>query len=49
VAYWVEDGTLNYITPQGEHNQVSLPLIDRDTTARLNRGSRFQLHLPAAG
>ena len=46
VAYWVEGGTLNYITPQGRHNQVSLPLIDRETTARLNRGSKFQLHLP---
>ncbi len=48
VAYWVEQGTLNYITPQGEHNQVSLSLIDRDTTDRLNRGSKFQIHLPAA-
>lgn len=46
VAYWVEGGTLNYITPQGRHNQVSLPLIERETTARLNRGSKFQLHLP---
>ena len=48
VAYWVEGGTLNYITPQGRHNQVSLALIDRETTARLNRGSKFQLHLPGA-
>jgi hypothetical protein len=46
VAYWVEGGTLNYITPQGRHNQVSVALIDRETTARLNRGSTFQLHLP---
>ncbi len=48
VAYWVEAGTLNYITPQGRHNQVSLSLIDRETTARLNHGSKFQLHLPGA-
>ncbi len=48
VAYWVEGGTLNYITPQGRHNQVSLSLIDRETTGRLNRGSKFQLHLPGA-
>lgn len=46
VAYWVEDGTLNYITPQGRHNQVSLALVNRATTARLNQGSQFQLHLP---
>lgn len=48
VAYWVENGTLNYITPQGRHNQVSVALIDRETTGRLNRGSKFQLHLPGA-
>ena len=48
VAYWVENGTLNYVTPQGRHNQVSLALIDRDTTSRLNQGSKFQLHLPGA-
>jgi hypothetical protein len=48
VAYWVEDETLNYITPQGRHNQVSLALVDRATTARLNQGSKFQLHLPGA-
>ncbi len=48
VAYWVENGTLNYVTPQGKHNQVSLSLIDRETTMRLNQGSKFQIHLPAA-
>jgi len=48
VAYWVQDGALNYVTPQGRQNQVSLSLIDRDTTDRLNRGSKFQLHLPGA-
>lgn len=47
IAYWVEDGTLNYVTPQGQHNQVSLALVDRDTTAKLNQGSKYQLHLPA--
>jgi hypothetical protein len=47
VAYWVEDGTLNYITPQGRQNQVSLALVDRETTTTLNQGSKYQLHLPA--
>jgi hypothetical protein len=47
VAYWVQDGTLDYVTPQGRQNQVSLDLVDRDTTARLNQGSKYQLHLPA--
>jgi hypothetical protein len=47
VAYWVEDGTLNYVTPQGRHNQVSLALVDRETTGKLNQGSKYELHLPA--
>jgi hypothetical protein len=43
-AYWVEDGTLHYIVADGKHNQVSLSLVDRQTTARLNQGGEF--HLP---
>ncbi|MGD0202038.1 MAG: hypothetical protein ABSD27_14965 [Bryobacteraceae bacterium] len=46
VAYWVEDGTLYYTTPQDHHNQVSLDLVDRERTARLNAGSDGGLRLP---
>ncbi len=46
VAYWVEDGTLHYITPQGKHNQVSLDLVDRGVSGRLNAGRNVQFHLP---
>ena len=42
--YWVERGTLHYITTQGKHSQVSLDLVDRQTSARLNSGREF--HLP---
>lgn len=41
--YWVESGTLHYITTQGKHNQVSLDLVDRQTSARLNHGGKFEL------
>ncbi len=47
VAYWVEDGTLHYITPQGKHNQVSIALVDRQTSAKLNAGGKVEFHLPA--
>jgi hypothetical protein len=47
VAYWVEDGTLHYTTPQDHHNQVSLDLVDRELTARLNAGSDGGLRLPS--
>ena len=48
VAYWVEDGTLHYITPQGRHNQVSLDLVDRPTSTKLNEGRKVEFRLPAA-
>jgi hypothetical protein len=44
-AYWVENDTLHYITLQGGHDQVSLPLVNREVSIRLNakRGDEFQL------
>jgi len=43
--YWVEDGTLHYVSPLGAHNQVSLDQIDLEFTERLNRerGLEFRL------
>jgi hypothetical protein len=37
VAYWVEGTTLHYVTNQNTHNQVSLDLVDRELSDRLNR------------
>jgi hypothetical protein len=44
--YWVEKGTLHYITTHGKHNQVSLDLVDRQTSAKLNPGMEFRLPPP---
>lgn len=44
-AYWVDGDTLHYVTPQRVHNQVSLALVDRALTERLNR-DRMQVKLP---
>ena len=44
-AYWVDGDTLHYVTPQRAHNQVSLALVDRELTEKLNRG-RMQVKLP---
>jgi hypothetical protein len=46
-AYWVEDGTLNYITIQGDPNSVSMDLVDRDLSQRLNRDRRIPFGLPS--
>jgi hypothetical protein len=46
VAYWVEGDTLHYFTNGNTHNQVSLSLIDRDLTERLNRETGADIRLP---
>ncbi len=45
-AYWVEDGTLNYITIQGNQNSASMDLVDRDLSRRLNRDRQVAFGLP---
>jgi len=41
----MENGVLNYVTPQNVHNQVSLDLLDLDLTKQLNtrRGLAFNI------
>jgi hypothetical protein len=46
IAYWLLGDTLHYITPLGFQNQVSLRLVDRSLTARLNSDRLLQLVLP---
>jgi hypothetical protein len=45
-AYWISERTLHYITPHGSHNMVSLDLVDRKRSARLNEGGRAPFLLP---
>jgi hypothetical protein len=46
IAYWVEGDTLHYVTNQSTHNQVSLDLVDRDLSDRLNRERQVDFRLP---
>jgi hypothetical protein len=46
VAYWVEGDTLHYFTSGNNHNQVSLTLVDRDLTERLNKERGTDIRLP---
>lgn len=46
VAFWVDGDTLHYFTSGNTHNQVSLSLIDKALTERLNRESGIDMHLP---
>jgi hypothetical protein len=45
-AYWVDGGTLNYVTLQHERKQAPLTSIDRAFGYRLNREHRLP---PASG
>jgi len=45
-AYWVEGGTLNYITIQGSQNSASMDLVDRDLSLRLNKSRSVAFGLP---
>jgi len=47
VAYWVQGDTLHYFLSGNTHNQVSLSLVDRGLTERLNRESGTVVQLPA--
>lgn len=46
--YWVDGDTLHYFTSGNSHNQVSLSLVDRELTQRLNKEAGHQVTLPAA-
>jgi hypothetical protein len=46
VAYWIDGDTLHYFTSGNNHNQVSLSLVDRDLTERLNRERKVAIQLP---
>jgi hypothetical protein len=46
VAYWVDGETLHYFTAGNNHNQVSLSLVDRALTERLNKEKGTEVRLP---
>lgn len=45
-AYWVEDGTLHYVTLQHERKEAPLDSVDRAFSNRLNRERRVDFRLP---
>jgi len=46
VAFWVDGDTLHYFTSGNMHNQVSLSLVDKELTQRLNKELGIDLRLP---
>ncbi|HLH41326.1 MAG TPA: hypothetical protein VKX39_19420 [Bryobacteraceae bacterium] len=48
IAYWVDGDTLDYITQDGDQNRVSLALVDREFSRKLNTDRGLEFRLPAA-
>ena len=48
LGYWMEGSTLHYVTMDHDLNQVSLDLIDRDLSQRLNSERGVEFRLPPA-
>jgi hypothetical protein len=46
VAYWIDGGTIHYITSGNQHNQATIDLLDRPLTERLSKGSGYEVKLP---
>jgi hypothetical protein len=46
LGYWVEGDTLAYITPESSLNRVSLGLVDRDRSMKLNQERNVEFKLP---
>jgi hypothetical protein len=46
IGYWVQGDTLNYITEDGNQNQISLALVDRDFSKQLNDDRHVDFRLP---
>jgi len=47
LAYWVENGTLYYVTRQGKREQAPLDSLDREFSEQLNRERGLEFRLPA--
>jgi hypothetical protein len=46
IAYWVEGDTLSYITVEGNQNRVSMALVDREFSKKLNDDRQVEFRLP---
>jgi hypothetical protein len=47
LGYWMENGALHYVSVEHSLNQVSMDLVDRDLSQRLNDERGVQFKLPA--
>jgi len=48
LGYWMEGSTLHYVSAEHTLNQLSIDLVDRDLSQRLNDERNIEFRLPAA-
>jgi hypothetical protein len=48
-AAWVQNGTLHFVSSEGVQRQISLSLVDRNLTEKLNRQKKIRFRVPATG
>jgi hypothetical protein len=48
IAYWVEGDTLNWVSRDAKQNRMSLSLVDREFSKKLNDERHVEFKLPAA-
>jgi len=48
LGYWLETGTLHYVSAEYTLNQVSIGLVDRELSQRLNDERGIPFKLPTA-
>jgi hypothetical protein len=48
IGYWVDDSTLHYVTPKASINHISMDMVDRETTVRLNAERKLDFDFNAA-
>lgn len=48
LGYWMEGSTLHYVSAEHTLNQLSIDLVDRDLSQRLNNERGLDFHLPPA-
>ena len=46
LGFWVEKGTLHYVTPQGTINRVTLDMVDKAVSEQLNAERQLEFKLP---
>jgi len=45
IGYWVDGNTLHYVTPQASINHLSLDMVDKDLSSRLNEERKLDFDL----